>query len=183
MSRACLSGLVVSVFQLLSSAVGAAEFGPGEAAAGARAVDRHARKADFKVLVWYHQKDPLGTFKYEIYDLRREQEIAKIEAWINEMRTKYPAFIVLVHDVDLARQRGATESLKVGSVIQNELAIAAARAGIITGGGLDLGPGPNLGVRVIPRLELLPGSPAGNRATYMNSPSLSYPLPSVRRPP
>jgi hypothetical protein len=144
------------------------------------------------VLVWYHRNDPLGTFKYEVYDLRREQTIAIIDAWVKETRAKHPAYVVSASDVDLNRERGATESLKVGSVIKRELAIAAARAGIIVGDRFDLGPRPSIGIgsasvvpgsAVPPRVQLLPGSPAGNRTTYSNSPLFPFPLPSMRRPP
>ena len=62
---------------------------------------------------------------------RRTNDKSSFDAWINEMRTKYPAYIVSVHDVDLKTERGATESLKVGSVIQRDLTIAASLAGIV----------------------------------------------------
>ena len=161
MAQSSLLSLAVLVLALPTAAA-AADFGPGEAAAGAHAVQHPARKGDFKVLVWYHRNDPLGTFKYEVYDLRKQQDLAKIDAWIEEMRTKYPAHIVLVHDVDLGRESGATESLKVGSVVQRELIVAAASAGIVVGSGLDLGlprdigissSTPSLGRSFLPRLR------------------------------
>jgi hypothetical protein len=171
-----------------SRAEGLAEVGPGEASAARRSVPGPARNAEFKVLVWYHQNDPLGTFKCEIYDLRREQNIAGIDAWVKEMRAKFPLYVVSATDVDLKRAEGATEALKVGSVIKRELMIAAARAGVVMDVGLD--PRHPLGSTtaplssgIVPQLQLLPGSPAGNRATYANSPLLSSPLISVRRPP
>ena len=99
------------------------------------------RKADFRVLVWYRRNDPLGTFKYEAYDLRRTQNLRGIDAWLTEMQMKHPAYVVIVRDVDLKRERGQTESLKVGSVIQRELMIAAGLAGLVPGGGLSPHPG------------------------------------------
>jgi len=148
MARRGLLNLTVLVLAIPTAAQ-TAEFGPGEAAAGAHAThaaQQPGRNADFKVLVWYRRNDPLGTFKYEVYDLRRGQNTAQIDAWIQEMRTKYPAYIVLVRDVDLKREKGATESLKVGSVIQRELMIAAGLAGVVVGGGFDHGLGQGLGL-------------------------------------
>jgi hypothetical protein len=186
-------GILVSLALLLlrlPTAAATPEFGPGEAASGARAVRRPAPRGDFLVLVWYHRNDPLGTFKYEVYDLRREQNIAKIDSWITDTRTKYPAYVISVNDVDLTRERGATESLKVGSVIQRELAVAAGLAGIVVGQRFDLRPQPALatpspGTSVSP-LSPLNGGPsfpdARGRAAYSNSPSPAY-LPSLRRPP
>ena len=48
-------------------------------------------------------------------------------------RTKYPSYVVLVRTVDLSRERGQTEKLKVGSVIYRELLVAAAESGVILG--------------------------------------------------
>jgi hypothetical protein len=50
----------------IHGAAASAEFGPGEAAARSQSV-----RADFKVLFWYRHGDPLTTFKYVIYDLRK----------------------------------------------------------------------------------------------------------------
>ena len=192
MVRRGLLNLTVLVLAI-PTAAGATDFGPGETAAGAHAAQHLARNAEFKVLVWYRRNDPLGTFKYEVYDLRREQETAKIDAWIKEVRTKYPAYIVSVHDVDLKRERGATESLKVGSVIQRDLTVAAGLAGIVVGGGLGHGPGQGLGMssatpssRTIPapRLNRLPGSPGVDRGYLNPNPTLfPVPVPYPRLPP
>ena len=59
--------LVVALLCILCTSGLAAEFGPGEAAARS-----HAVRADFKVLVWYRRADPLATFKYVVYDVRKE---------------------------------------------------------------------------------------------------------------
>jgi len=180
MARRGLLSLTVLVLAIPTS-VGAAEFGPGEAAAGAHAARPLARNAEFKVIVWYRRDDPLGTFKYEVYDLRREPDTAKIDAWIKEVRTKYPKYIVSVHDVDLKRERGATESLKVGSVIQRELTVAAGLAGIVVGGGLNprLGQGPGLSPtpsarpRSAPELNRLPASDR----SFLNPSPTAFPVP------
>ena len=52
------------------------------------------------------------------------------------MRTKYTAYDVTIREVDLAREQGETESLKVGSVIKRELMAAAALEGVVIGYGV-----------------------------------------------
>ena len=52
------------------------------------------------------------------------------------------AYIVRVRKVDLDRERGATEKLKVGSVIHRELLMAAAQSGVVLGAPIRIGPGP-----------------------------------------
>ncbi len=108
-------------------------FGPGEAAARSSsrpAGQRVAQHADFKVAVWYRKKDSLGTFKYQIYDVRKGEYTAKVDEWAKDVQTKYPGYYVVVRDVDLTREKGETDMLKVGSVIDRELTVAASFAGI-----------------------------------------------------
>jgi hypothetical protein len=181
------SGLLNLTLLVLAipTAAGATDFGPGQATAlppAPHAAQDLARKADFKVLVWYRRNDPLGTFKYEIYDLRRGQNIREIDAWLAKMRTEYPAYVVIVHDVDLEREHGATESLKVGSVVQRELLIAAGMAGIVVGGGLN----PGLGQR--PGLSATTSAPARSALrptrlpeldrSFLNPNPTSFPVPA-----
>ena len=93
--------------------------------------------ADFKVLVWYRYNDSIGTFKYEIYDLRKGEYTAKVDDWVKEVQTKHPAYYAVVREVDLTREQGETDLLKVGSVISRELVVAAALAGIVIGSERD----------------------------------------------
>ena len=55
--------------------------------------------------------------------------------WINDIRARFPSHYVAMRDVDLTREKGATDLLKVGKVIDREVAIAASRAGIVIGTG------------------------------------------------
>ena len=89
--------------------------------------------ADFKVLIWYHKSDALGTFKYQVYDVGKGEYTAKVDDWIKDIQTKYPAYFVVLRNVDLKREKGTTEMLKVGTVIQRELIVAASLAGIAWG--------------------------------------------------
>jgi hypothetical protein len=117
-----------------SCATSKAGSGPGEAAGRLG-----APRVDFKVLVWYRGDNPLETFKYQVYDVRKGEYSPAVDAWIERIRQKHQDYILMVRDVDLRRESGETESLKVGSVIKNELFVAAALSGIVMGGGTSLG--------------------------------------------
>src|SRR5262245_42775378 len=70
----------------------AAALGPGEAAGGARAGQGAKAipvRADFVVLVWYRRNDPLGTFQYQVYDVRKREYTEAVDTWVREIRTKY----------------------------------------------------------------------------------------------
>ena len=81
------------------------------------------------MIVWYRLSDPLGTFKFEIYDVRKGEYTAEVDAWIKDMRAKFPSHYFAVRDVDLTREKGATDLFKVGKVIDREVAIATALSG------------------------------------------------------
>ena len=159
--------------------------GPGEAAArsGSRpAADPVAKRADFKVAVWYRKSDSLGTFKYQVYDVRKGEYTAKVNEWAKDVQAKYPGYYVAVRDVDLTHEKGETEMLKVGSVIDRELTVAASFAGI------DYRPGrrsdftPFFGLRggststSANRAPVSIRSPSGNRDFLAPSPT-PFPVP------
>lgn len=160
-----------SSFLATVCAAPAAAVGPGEAA-GSR-----VRRADLEILVWYRRADPLGTFKYQVYDVRKGQYTAAVGAWVDDIRKKHPAYIVIVRDLDLKREPGETESLKVGSVIKRELMVAAAFAGIIPGAAPNVGPGPfSPGIAQPARLQPLP-RPLSNDRTYLAPNPAPFPFP------
>jgi hypothetical protein len=141
-----------------------------------------ARPADYRVVVWFRQDRPLDTFNHQIYDVRKGEYSPAVNDWLNLMKTKFPAYVVTVRDVDLAREKGATEALKVGSVIRRELMAAAALEGVFLG---DTGPGPlgrpptgRSGLPASPSMigrPLLPGSPSGT--IDLGPPRASFPVP------
>jgi len=141
-----------------------------------------AGHTDFKVVVWYRRDRPLDTFKYQVYDLRKGQYTPAVDVWIQLLRTKYPGYDVTIREVDLAREQGETESLKVGSVIKHELMAAAALEGIVIGDTV-----PGLQVRTVAPRTGLPAparisQPAPQGATlggssYLNPPWPSFPFP------
>jgi hypothetical protein len=144
--------------------------------------------ADFRVVVWYHRDQPLETFKYQVYDQRKGEYTPAVEDWITLIRTKYPAFQVRVRTVFLDREKGATEALKVGSVIREELLGAAALQGVFLGTPA-LGPSAR---PLFPRIEAqtapaglgrsaAPGATFPNRSyLYPQGPSFPVPVPYPR---
>ncbi len=138
---------------------------------------------DFKVVLWYHRDRPLDTFKYQVYDVRKGQYTTAVDAWLQLLWTKYPAYNVTIREVDLAREQGQTESLKVGSVIKRELLAAAALEGVVIG---DTVPGfqvrtiaPRTGLPAAPGMIGRP-SPLGSSfrgSNELNPPGPSFPVP------
>jgi hypothetical protein len=114
---------------LISHSAHGEPFGPGEAALRSSA----SQHADYKVLIWYRKSDSLGTFKFEIYDVRKGEYTAEVDEWIKDVRARFPEHYVALRDVDLTQEKGATDLLKVGKVIDREVAIAAGRSGILIG--------------------------------------------------
>jgi hypothetical protein len=146
--------------------------GPGEAAAR-----YHPARVDYKVLVWYRLDDPLGTFKYQVYDVRKGQYTSAVDRWVAEVRKNFAGYLVVVRDVDLARERGATEQLRVGAVIRRDLAAAAASSGIILGGtSVRVGPSPLSSPSRTTQPARLPGGINQNR-DYVNPSPVPFPVP------
>jgi hypothetical protein len=142
-----------------------------------------SRHPDFKVVLWYRRDRPLDTFKYQVYDLRKGQYTPAVDGWVQLLRTKYPAYDVMLREVDLAREHGGTESLKVGSIIRRELLAAAALEGIVIGDTV-----PGLQVRTIAPRTVLPAAPgligrpsplgaSWGSSNYLNPPGPSFPVP------
>ncbi len=85
--------------------------GPGHRLRPRRSRGRaSARRIDFKVLVWYRQSDSLGTFKYQVYDVRKGEYTAAVDAWVKNTLTRFPDYFVVVRDVDLGARRGRRNS-------------------------------------------------------------------------
>jgi hypothetical protein len=169
----------------LAFALAAAAEGPGEAAAHSRPETAASKAADFKVVVWYRKDDSLATFKYEIYDLRKGEYTPKVDEWIKNVQAKFPAYYVTVRNVDLKREKGETERLKVGSVVKRELFAAAALDGIVIGPGrIDsrpvgsgvFGGAPGAVSNQDSRLSRSP-SASGVDRSYLNPTTSPYPVP------
>jgi hypothetical protein len=137
--------LMIKVFLVVLSTAAsspALAFGPGEAAGSPRP---GPIRADFIVLIWYRRDDPLGSFQHQTYDVRKGQYTKAVDDWVRDARTNHPSYTVLVRPVDLSRERGRTEKLKVGSVIYRELLSVAAGSGVMLGAPVNIGAGPYAG--------------------------------------
>jgi hypothetical protein len=162
--------LIVLFSQCTAKAM--AEFGPGEAAARSQTV-----RADFKLFFWYRHGDPLTTFKYVIYDLRKNEYTPAAQAWLKNVQTKYPAYVAFERDVRLDREQGKTESLKVGAVIKRELMVAAALSGIEIGGIGQIQRAPSFSSQnQTPGPNRRPGAVSIDRS-FLNPAPTSFPVP------
>jgi hypothetical protein len=183
MKHACSLGLaLLAALGAPDRAVPARAQSPADRAGS---VSTSPARIDFKVITWFRRDQPLATFKYQIYDLRKGEYTPAVDAWLELMRTKHPGYEVTVRNVDLTREKGQTEMLKVGSVIKRELAAVAGLEGIFVGDGIV--PGLNR----LPTLTPGPGSPTArqgsfrsgplgpqvDRSLFANPPSSGFPFP------
>jgi hypothetical protein len=171
----------ISIAATRADGAGPGEAGQGHRPAGEKRLDMAG--IDYVVLIWYRRDDPLGTFQNQIYDVRKGEYTPAVDDWLKEMREKYPRYVVRVHRVDLARERGATEKLKVGSVIHRELLMAAALSGVVLGAPLQIGPGPYASQRQAPRTNVWTETPGAGGASSINPVTGTLPFPfSYGRP-
>ncbi len=115
---------------------------PSQADPPGQSVTPASKHLDFKVVVWYRRDRPLETFQSQEYDVRKGQYTPAVEQWLELMKTRYPGYVLIVRNVDLEHERGATEGLRVGAVIKRELMAAAALEGVVVGA-----PAPGLNLR------------------------------------
>ncbi|WP_165228254.1 hypothetical protein [Aquisphaera insulae] len=159
----------------LSSIAIAAAQPPSHLAAGP------AQVIAYRVVVYYRRDRPLDTFQYQIYDLRKGEYNKAVEDWEALMKSRFPDYEVRVRPVDLAREKGETEKLKVGAVIQRELLAAAALQGVFVGGPPMIVPAASSPApRRLSPSPALPGlSPPDGRFTPLNlgPPAYSFPVP------
>jgi hypothetical protein len=136
-------------------------------------------RADFKVAVWYRRDRPLETFQYQIYDVRKREYTPAVDHWLALMRSKYTNYFVAVRDVDLSREKGETELLKVGAVIKRDLLAAAGMAGVFLGEPATRSPIPRPGLPGRPEMFDQPSTlrPRGSGAIDLNPPGPSFPVP------
>jgi hypothetical protein len=140
-------------------------------------------RSDFKVIIWFRRDQPLQTFKYQVYDVRKGEYTPAVDTWLELMRTKYRGYEVTVRDVDLTREKGQTEALKVGSVIKRELMAVASLEGIFIGEGVSGGltrsltPWPGLPAPLGGASPAMTRALRPSRAIELNSPSPTFPVP------
>jgi hypothetical protein len=140
-----------------------------------------AATPEYRVAVWYDRARPLDSFRYQVYDLRKGEYTRAVDDWVALLQARFPGYEVRVRDVFLAREKGATEKLRVGSVLNRELLAAAASEGIVPGEslrprGIER---PDAVLRLLPRMpgpRLLPGLVSSGRIDH-GPPPPSFPVP------
>jgi hypothetical protein len=71
---------------------------------------------DFQVAFWYQRRDPLNTFSFQVYDVRKgEYNPVAVAAWLGRMAREYPGYKAYVHEVRVSP--GEEPRRKVASVI------------------------------------------------------------------
>lgn len=134
---------------------------------------------DYKVAIWYRRDRPLETFRYQAYDLRKGEYTRAVDDWLVLLRTRYPEYEVHVLDVVLAREKGATERLRLGSAIHRELLAAAAAEGVFLGAPIPRVQAPRPALPGTPSLLGRPTLPGlGSTGTVdFSPPRPSFPVP------
>jgi hypothetical protein len=141
------------------------------------------RPPDYKAVFWYRRDQPIETFKYQVYDLRKGEYTSAVVDWTRMMRKKYPGYEVAVRDVVLEREAGPTEARKVGAVVHRELLAAAAGVGVFVGPlgsaavGVPTYRRPALLDRLGPARVVPPYSPLGPMFNQNTLPS-GFPVPT-----
>ncbi len=159
--------------------------GPGAAGRGPRPT-RTAHpilaSADYVIIVWYRLDDPLGTFRYQSYNVQKGEFTPAVDAWLDLLHHRFPHYEARALPVDLDHEEGETEKLKVGSVIRRELLLAAARSGVILGGPISTRPALDTQTsRPFHSFEP-PKTPGAGGSTSINpvTPPMPFPMPYVR---
>src|SRR5579864_1124329 len=149
----------------------------------------------FKMVVWFEKKNPVQTFKYELYDVRKGQYTPAVDKWLKKVAHDFPDYEVYVREIDLDKEKGKTEQEKVSSAVGKELMVTAVYFGGVPIDGIPgsylpavrSSSGPGFGfeigaaetraqIRPLPSMHPSPGS-GGLSPWYLNPPPYSFPNP------
>lgn len=142
-----------------------------------------AAGGEIRVLFWYDRGRPLDTFKFQAYDLRKQEFTPEVARWLNATRDGFPSYKAYARDIDLSRERGETDKLKIGSAITREFLGLGARYGYDFGGSTGTGAGSDSASRqaarsALPRPITRPGA-APYKPAESAAPS-PFPVPYPR---
>ena len=164
----------------MAAAPRGADAGPGEAGGGhrsARTSGPALGRADFVVLIWYRRNDPLGTFQYQTYDVRKGEYTGAVDDWIKLMREKHPSYLVRVHD-GRSGSRARRHRAAQGRVGDPSRAADGRRAIRRLPRCTDADrPGAVRDSRPGLANQLGPRCPAGGDRSYLNPSGPSFPVP------
>ena len=133
-----------------------------------------AAGGEIRIVYWFDKGRPLDTFKFQAYDLRKTEFTPDVERWLSATKAKFPAYEVYTRDVDLSRERGETDKLKIGSAIVREFLIVGDQH------GYTFGPysGPSVGrTEVVQPRQMRPITRSGMPPLNPVMPSTSSPFP------
>jgi hypothetical protein len=88
---------------------------------------------EYKVAFWFDRRDPLNTFRFQAYDLRKSEYTPAVDEWLAVMRASYPGYRAYVKEV---RARSGSELAT--AILAENLAVGGPNtgAGIRDSGGL-----------------------------------------------
>ncbi len=92
---------------------------------GANSLDAGASApAEFKVAYWFDRRDPLNTFRFQAYDLRKGEYTAAVDEWLRRMKTSYPRYEAYVKEV-----RAQSRSDLATAILNENLAVGGPTTG------------------------------------------------------
>src|SRR5262249_32781724 len=77
---------------------------PAAPGVGAREAPRPSPLAALRIVFWYDRDRPLDTFRYRVYDLRKNEFTPEVERWLADVRARFPRFEAYTRDVILSRE-------------------------------------------------------------------------------
>ncbi|HEV3165660.1 MAG TPA: hypothetical protein VGZ22_16655 [Isosphaeraceae bacterium] len=89
-----------------------------------------AVSADYMLVFWFDRKDPIKTFHFQAYDIRKGQYDQRVKDWLAMMAADYPSYDAYSRRLELAKEKGRTEKEKVASAVMRELLVTASYAGV-----------------------------------------------------
>jgi hypothetical protein len=122
-------------------------------AAPPASADPAARPPDYKIAYWYRRSDPLNTFRFRAYDLRKGQYTAAVDRWLQTMQADHPDYAAYVKDLRLKPDSVEGEGKQIATaILQENIAQGGPNGGTgvrdlygIYGGGLNRLLSPGLG--------------------------------------
>jgi hypothetical protein len=79
---------------------------------------------EYKVAFWFDRRDPLNTFRFQAYDLRKGEYAPAVDEWLAVMRASYPGYRAYVKEV---RARSVSELTT--AILAENLAVGGPNTG------------------------------------------------------
>lgn len=91
-----------------------------------------AAGGDVVLVFWFVRMDPVRTFRYQAYDLRRGQYTPQVRAWLRMMADRYPSYEAYARTITLEHtsEKEASEAEQVKQAARRELMYVASYVGV-----------------------------------------------------